>query len=138
MEAIGKVNLLSWREQVLEKHCSANSYLECCKSQQAPGWVSCSDPPKQDKGRGRKSTTNPTRLVTRVWSSGPDALPKQILGASYFPENQEQLMKTGKSRENLVSLLVSGAGIYQGCCGGRNCCSWSPVWIHSTSAAAAQ
>lgn len=92
MEAIGKVNLLSWREQVVEKHCSVNSYLECCKSQQASGWVSCSDPPKQDKGRGRKSTTNPTRLVTGVWSSGPDALPKQILGASYFPENQEQLV----------------------------------------------
>lgn len=78
-------SLLSWREQVAEKHCGVNSYLECCRSQQAPGWVSCSDSPKFDKGRGRTSTTNPTRLVTRFWCSGSGALPKQVLGANYFP-----------------------------------------------------
>lgn len=61
---------------MVEKHCSVSSYLECWKSQQAPGWVPCSDPLCWDKGGGRKSTTNHTRLVTRFWNSGPGALSK--------------------------------------------------------------
>lgn len=41
---------------------------------------------KVGEGRGRKSITNPARLVTGNWSSGYGASPRQVPAASYFSQ----------------------------------------------------